>query len=54
MGKDNLYDEEVECWLVNHSFVFTFFWGMKIMVCSFIFIPLEVYLYAKKLKETIV
>lgn len=44
----NLYDKEVSYWLINHSFVYTFFWGLVVTIASLIFMPLEFYWWIRE------
>jgi len=38
-----LYDEEVDCWLVNHNAFFLFFWGLFITLGALFLMPFEIY-----------
>ena len=45
--KEDLYWEEVQLWLINHSFFHTFWFGVGLVLISLIFMPLDLFWYIK-------
>jgi len=43
-----LYDEEVKCWLTNHSLFFILAWSVMIFVIALAMIPVEVYYWIRR------
>ena len=44
-----LYDEEVECWLSNHSPFFVLAWSVMIFFVALVMIPVEVFYWIRGL-----
>ena len=42
-----LYDEEVDCWIANHSALYLFIFGLVVMVGAFVLMPIELWYWLK-------